>query len=1237
MAMSLTLQDSLKVNNEKAINDVGREVLKIANEIIIKPKGVPVLVKFNMLSDKDKWKYFTDPQINEIKNLCPLKDMDVSLLHANIRAFGRLPPGRLNTLLRNLKEERNIFEHGKHKLLLDKKELKIRLDNLKAICIDILNELKVFDPSQITDLDDQITVTEGKFLSLERTIDEEILENTNKLIHATGKAVKTIINMEHAGQDICTKTADAATTITQMECAALDISNKTAKAATTISQMECAALDISNKTAKAATTISQMEGAALDISNKTAKAATTISQMEGAALDISNKTANVATTITQMESAALDISNKTAATAIAQMEQFTHFLKQSLSDAIPEQKHKKWDESEVLASAQIEVNQFISLTCKVQTAEWLEKSVKTSPMEIMTEFLVLRIRKENFSKRDCPETEQTQYQLVLEMRSESGKLYDIILLTGDAGMGKTTFMKYIGWVFKTDPKLIKRLSEHNFLIYYECRNSLIKCIDDLLKFIFPKTPKNFSMDFEDFKTIIMQQNLLIIIDGYDEVNSDTKKVVDEILQLRNKRIIISTRPGSLRRITRLVPGDKEAVTLELQGIQPSQYEDFVMKLLRLLIPDEEKRKKVCKELVRELHEMIPTFGTFLNCPMILNHLTYLKVEEPVKMKFLTNNTEVYEAIRDLKIRKALKRMEGKVSADTDLDDLIPKFMNIYDAVAVKTYVKSQYELPKEIVLELENECKNIGLPHEEILPTFLSLYTYHDGSLPCRGYKYHHRTEQEFSFAKYLGMLVEKDIMNNSSQVHTKILEITNILKENIIWNYMTDSITENEIKQNKSELSRYRNIIFFLIGEMARLSKSKTSYLTKIFENLSDKLINIGWHSTESIEWSNICYGGNDNTDKTGNHDSDNRKDDETDIREEIKSSNVATELNMSNSMEIKESVESNIDSNKYVETKKDDEEENNDELSSFGKEDLILRYLVESKMDMYMTESVISKLSRMKYWKITNGQSFLALNHILPSVKPEKIAILLESDPLIYPELHKTISALAKKQIPFELFLNSHYTNDVVSVSNDWIESNLPLVEFCGRVDRKGMENLPNCLTSLHIGVDYTDLPYLNTKIKDLKELTVLGIRIDISKDIEVERLPKLSYTGDVLCLTLVYKISNDMDFCLLASHIAKQLCPDTRNGWLNEIWLQNTCLTGQGIEQILTELHDFGISIHGMVKIWSTAHISPDEYKKLDLLAKSYDLGGLQVYNKMSLEELMPKTMINISRETNLINTD
>ncbi|CAL4109094.1 unnamed protein product [Meganyctiphanes norvegica] len=1204
MAMSITEEDRLKLNNEKAIMDVGRNGLIIVTTVLL--KGDSVLVKFNGLSNADKRKKFNESQRNHIISGLSLNDMDVSLLDAIIRTFGGLGSCHLSDLLKTLKNKRNDFVHEKHMLSLDKAGLRLRLTELKTLCKDILEELKNYcSAAEIPLIDHSISVMENQLSLLEKTINDDILENTQNLVKEAAN-VATVIN------SLINSTLNANTTL-----------NASAQANT-----------------QAQTTLNDIKKASIEFQTLIE---TTLDRINEANTSLS---ANVNSNIK----------------ASIEFQSLADSILKTIQETKSESKKKKWNDSEVLASARSEIIDFLSTKCQVQTAEGFERGCKASPNEIMTEFLMLRIRNDNLYENECQDTDKIAYQSVLELKSRNGQYFDVILLTGHGGMGKTTLSKYIGWVFSTDPSKVKGLSEVDLLLYLECRNLGIKCFDDLLKLLFPETPKKFHMDFEEFKSFIRSKNILTIIDGYDEVHPGTEQAVSEIFQLRNKRFIITTRPRSLRNIRYLVPDDKESITMQLLGILPEHYEKFVSKLLCILVEDEEQRKKICKELVSQLRNMITKLGTFLNSPMILTNITHLKVEEPDKMKDFSNTTEVYEALRRLKIGKVLKRMvQGKVSADIDLERMISKFMEIYDKIAVKAFIDYQYELSEELVLELIGECQKHSIPHEQLMSTFFATHICHDGCLPVTAYKYFHLTEQEFSFAKYLGMLIEKVIMNESIQEDAKTLEMTSILKNNLIWKYLSGSITEHELNQDKHQISRFRNIILFLVGEIARLSQSK-----KIFKKLSDKLIGIGWYLTDNIEWSNIDYGEDyisynseagfihskkdNNTQSTKVNVTSSQSDDDTHVNKDDVPHNIdddGTHIKGDDKYDSNQAkLTSNIviESDLYTDTESDTHsytdisvEEENDEASKYGKEDIILRYLAESKMDRYMLRSVRSKLSTMRFWKISNGQSFSALNLVLESIIPEQIAISLDSDPYMFPDLHNTISKLIeiKEKIAIELFFNGHYTGQVSGTSNNWINQNLNVTEFLGRIDNEGVSDLPKNINTLHVGVDYTVLISLNEKLKDLKKLTVLGIRVELCPKMEVVSLPKLSYKTGVLYVTLVCEISDD--YASWVAQAARQLCPDTRNLEFRGLFVQKTHLTGIGIEKVLETMYDHGMHIRGSVKIWTTVCISPNKQEELDQLAKNRGLGGLQVYDIHSLEGAIPKTMVNVRTDYNPIITD
>ncbi|CAL4086034.1 unnamed protein product [Meganyctiphanes norvegica] len=195
--MSTILNDRLKWNFEKAL-DEGRNVLVILCRVRL--KGVPVTAKFAELSNTEKKSWgFKKGQIKQIESGCDLNDMDISLLYLIIRVFGDLSPGQLLDLIKQFKDIRNTFVHEKQKLSLDKNKLRSKLAELKVLYTSIFEELKkCSNPVVVTLLDQHFADISTRLLSLEATLDDDILEHTTDLVMASNTAEARLTQFSQA-------------------------------------------------------------------------------------------------------------------------------------------------------------------------------------------------------------------------------------------------------------------------------------------------------------------------------------------------------------------------------------------------------------------------------------------------------------------------------------------------------------------------------------------------------------------------------------------------------------------------------------------------------------------------------------------------------------------------------------------------------------------------------------------------------------------------------------------------------------------------------------------------------------------------------------------------------------------------------------------------------------------------------------------------------------------------------
>ncbi|CAL4149278.1 unnamed protein product, partial [Meganyctiphanes norvegica] len=1037
-------------------------------------------------------------------------------------------------------------------------------------------------------------------------------------------------------------------------------------------------------------------------------------------------------------------------------------------------------DEDILKSAREESIEFLQKFCQIQTAEWLDTSVNASPCDIMTDFFMLRVKEFKNTNKDQP-SDQITYQLILEMKTKTGEQYDIVLLTSEGGMGKTTFMKFIAQMFCLNPSAIASLSDYNICMYLECRNLGINNFDDLLKCQFPKTPKKFGMSYQEFKFFLQNQKLIILIDGFDEAHLGTKKAVAEILHMRNTKAFVTTRPASQRNASRLIPGHKNVATLQILGILPEHHEEFIYKLLCILIDDEEERRRVCFELIDELRSMVTRFGTFLNSPMILTHLTYLKVVNSDNFDMITTISEIFEALRLMKIGKVLKRLEIKLIPIEDLERAVSKFMEIYEEIAFKTYTKNEFDLSKETIDELINACQKYNLPHEELLSTFFDTRSCHEGLLVTKGYKYPHLTEQEYTYAKYLARYIIEDIMNITGIEVDNSHPSENHLQNSIIWEFLAGKMSESDLLDRKSELSQFRNIVKFLTGEITRFSLTNKK-VENAFENLAGKLVHIGWLSTyEQICYDMLCgeakgnnssYSNSNISSKKPNQPEDDVNNDEAKgnnssyseshisskkpnqpeddvnndeakgnnssysdsnissknpnqpeddvnnavshidsltISEDIKRNgnnqesvtNPVNKISTDSDIEpisetkftriqsdytnrTKESdsgkkdnelimlaeskieVEKEVSRNSSLETSMDiSQKVNVSKLESFadrdcqdseysfvtdtnveliretesteafnnieniyddsnsGREDFVLAMLTESKMDKHMENAVNEKLSTKEAWFIKNGMNFPALNISLKSTQPKQISIVIDSDPLSYPDFHWTLAMITEKQIELELYMNVHYSGQVEGLSDAWINKKSKLVDVIGRLGELGLNNLPNTLKSAHIATDVANLTCLCKKLYSLKSLDILGLQIDIGPKFDPSIIPKLTYLGTSLIVTLTAPLSDE--FIPQVAEIFAKLCPKKKNGEFTSICLRNTDITSTGMHCLLENLQSLNVRVHGPIRIWSTDNISSQLKSDLNTKAKDLNFGRVYIYDNLSTAAMMPKQIV------------
>ncbi|XP_064079917.1 uncharacterized protein LOC135196973 [Macrobrachium nipponense] len=380
--------------------------------------------------------------------------------------------------------------------------------------------------------------------------------------------------------------------------------------------------------------------------------------------------------------------------------------------------------------------------------------------------------------------EPIAHESLLCQAYEDGIVPKIIIIQGEAGSGKSTLTKFIlaDWA-KNSPSIIG-LQEYDLILYVECKNRRISNFTDLLTSLMPQV--SYEMTDTDFRRSVLEKKTLIIVDGLDEMNENSEKLLTEMFEIYQSRkdnrfqFIMTTRPQKIK-IKETLWSKFSTVHIKIHGVPAERRVEFVQKL-----HDEMVKEGLSKEDTSKLVDYIKYSECRLQehyrLPLNLTLLTYLWANDSKAVNSVTSTTQFYVAVLNLLKGRVVSRIP-QVSSNP-IEVFIDKLLNRIFQVSFETHKGNSLELSEKCYKKLEDECKKLNLPSEEILGAF---FVAHDNyNVDCGPNKYNlfvpHKSIMEFFAANHIySCLVEDKVerwKEELEDIKEKYPELSIVYKE---------------------------------------------------------------------------------------------------------------------------------------------------------------------------------------------------------------------------------------------------------------------------------------------------------------------------------------------------------------------------------------------------------------------------------------------------------------------------
>ncbi|KAK8396854.1 hypothetical protein O3P69_005075 [Scylla paramamosain] len=301
----------------------------------------------------------------------------------------------------------------------------------------------------------------------------------------------------------------------------------------------------------------------------------------------------------------------------------------------------------------------------------------------------------------------------------------VLLVEGLAGSGKTTLLTMVTdeWLKLEQDRSFRGLDQYDVLLKVQCRDRAITTFKCLLE-------KHVSSVFLKYRSLVLplikKCNVLILIDGLDEANEDSERLLTDILEemkgVPSCTLLCTSRPERTSIFTSRIHSKFYISYIELLGIPESSREKFVRRY-----HEEIKRQaqgvQDTEALVQKVQEL--RGRELFMLPLNLVFLTWVYHHKPSAVTTTTTQSHLYHIVHQLSVEKLLDRLAHhpmtKARDRRDLESCIRECLKSIYHESILALAEEKLTLSKNAEDNIRTSCITQGIPPSELLSAFFCL------------------------------------------------------------------------------------------------------------------------------------------------------------------------------------------------------------------------------------------------------------------------------------------------------------------------------------------------------------------------------------------------------------------------------------------------------------------------------------------------------------------------------------